>query len=71
MICVIYFLMDMPISLVTDNKKFLKRKLKELLAEISAEPVSKQKEMLDHAFELWRGDNGQLDDILIIGIRCH
>jgi serine phosphatase RsbU (regulator of sigma subunit) len=54
-----------------DNKKFLKRKLKELLAEISAEPVSKQKEMLDHAFELWRGDNEQVDDILIIGIRCH
>lgn len=53
-----------------ENKKFLKRKLIELLAEISTEPVNKQKEMLEQAHELWKGDHEQVDDILIIGIRC-
>jgi serine phosphatase RsbU (regulator of sigma subunit) len=53
-----------------ENKKFLKRKLIELLAEISTEPINKQKEMLEQAHELWKGDHEQVDDILIIGIRC-
>jgi serine phosphatase RsbU (regulator of sigma subunit) len=53
-----------------DNKKFLKRHFKELLAEIYAEPVIKQKELLDLAFETWKGEHEQIDDILVIGIRC-
>jgi len=53
-----------------DNKKFLKRHFKELLAEIYAEPVSKQKDLLDLAFETWKGEHEQIDDILVIGIRC-
>jgi len=37
-----------------NNKKFLKRHLKELLAEISTEPVAKQSDLLEKAFELWK-----------------
>jgi len=53
-----------------NNKKFLKRHLKELLAEISTEPVAKQSDLLEKAFELWKGEYEQVDDILVIGIKC-
>jgi serine phosphatase RsbU (regulator of sigma subunit) len=53
----------------TEGKKFMKRKLKELLGEISVHPIEKQKELLENAHNEWRGNNEQVDDILIIGIR--
>ncbi len=53
-----------------NNKKFLKRHFKELLAEIYMEPINKQRDLLDYAFEAWRGEHEQIDDILVIGIRC-
>jgi serine phosphatase RsbU (regulator of sigma subunit) len=52
-----------------DNKKFLKRHLREYLSQISHLPMNEQKAMLDQNFEQWRGDNEQIDDILIIGVR--
>lgn len=53
-----------------ENKKFLKRNFKELLAQISTLPVQEQKERLDKAFEDWKGEHEQVDDILVIGIKC-
>jgi phosphoserine phosphatase RsbU/P len=53
-----------------DNKKLMKKHFKEHLVEISEEPINKQKDMLDYIFEMWRGQHEQIDDILVIGIRC-
>jgi phosphoserine phosphatase RsbU/P len=53
----------------TEGKKFMKKKFKELLGEISIHPVDKQKELLEKAHNDWRGDGEQVDDILVIGIR--
>jgi len=52
-----------------NGKKFLLKKLNELIASISIEPLSKQKEILDKRFEDWRGNLEQVDDVLVIGIR--
>jgi phosphoserine phosphatase RsbU/P len=53
----------------SEGKKFMKRKFKELLGEISSQPVNVQKELLEKAHNDWRGDGEQVDDILVIGIR--
>lgn len=52
-----------------DRKKFSTKRLKSTLQEISDNSMQKQKEMLNEAFENWKGDEKQIDDILIVGIR--
>jgi serine phosphatase RsbU (regulator of sigma subunit) len=49
--------------------KFKTGNMKKLFVEISAEPMSKQQEILEERFYKWKGDLEQLDDIIIIGIR--
>jgi len=51
------------------GKKFLYKRFKELLIEISDQPMTEQKKMLKEAFESWRGPLEQVDDVLVIGIR--
>jgi len=51
------------------EKKFLTKRLKKLLFEINALSMKKQKEIIKKTYDEWRGDNEQVDDILIIGIR--
>jgi serine phosphatase RsbU (regulator of sigma subunit) len=52
-----------------NEKKFMSAHLKEKLVEISAEPMLRQAEILDSVFEQWRGDNPQVDDVTLIGMR--
>ncbi len=51
------------------NKKIMSKQLKELLIEIADKPMNEQKEILNLFFENWRGENEQIDDITILGIR--
>jgi serine phosphatase RsbU (regulator of sigma subunit) len=51
------------------GKKFKSKHLQEMLISISHHSMSSQKEELDAAFEAWRGELEQLDDVAIIGIR--
>jgi serine phosphatase RsbU (regulator of sigma subunit) len=51
------------------NKKFLTKRFRELLVEISGNPMDKQKEILEKRFLEWKKDVVQVDDILVIGIR--
>lgn len=43
--------------------------LQELLLSIRGEPLIVQKELLDNAFEKWRGNIEQIDDVCVIGIK--
>jgi serine phosphatase RsbU (regulator of sigma subunit) len=52
-----------------DQKKFRSSRLKARLVEISALPMMAQGERLDNLFEEWRGDNPQVDDVAMVGIR--
>ena len=49
--------------------KFKIKRLKELFAEISNKPIAEQKQILDYTITSWMGDEPQLDDILVMGIR--
>lgn len=51
------------------GKKFLYKQFQELLVKISHEKMEDQKRLLYEAFEAWRGDLPQVDDVLVIGIR--
>jgi len=53
----------------TENKKFFALPFRELLKEISSLSSGEQKEILTQKHVGWKGNNEQLDDILIIGIR--
>lgn len=51
------------------GKKFMSKKLRELLESISQKPLTEQKEILEQTFSDWVGDLEQIDDVTVIGIR--
>lgn len=51
------------------GKKFMQKRLKELLVTISSETAATQKEILQTTLREWMGDLEQVDDITIVGIR--
>ncbi len=51
------------------NSKYLSKRFRKLLLEISHLPMAEQKARLDQELEDWKGDKPQTDDILIIGMR--
>jgi serine phosphatase RsbU (regulator of sigma subunit) len=51
------------------GKKFMSKKLKELLLASVHLPVAQQKELLDSTFKNWVGELEQVDDVTVIGIK--
>ncbi len=51
------------------QKKFMTGKLKETLVNIASKPMLEQGQILDRIFEEWKGDNPQVDDVTLIGVR--
>ena len=51
------------------GKKLKTANFKKLLLSIQKESIEKQKQLIDEAFENWRGDLEQLDDVCVIGVK--
>ncbi|MBN8703287.1 MAG: SpoIIE family protein phosphatase [Bacteroidetes bacterium] len=51
------------------GKKFMVGRFRQLLLEVSKQPIDLQKEVINKAFEDWRRTKEQVDDILIWGVR--
>lgn len=51
------------------GKKYKASKMKELLLSIKHESMDRQQELINLAFEKWRGEIEQVDDVCIIGVR--
>jgi len=51
------------------KKKYGTRKFKEFLIQISTEPIQEQKVSIEKEFNDWKGNYGQIDDVLLMGIR--
>ena len=51
------------------GKKFKTSQLKQLLLSLQENTMDKQKELLNEAFNNWKGDEEQVDDVCIIGVR--
>lgn len=51
------------------GKKFTKKRYKELLLSIQHESMSRQKDILERTMDEWLGEQQQIDDVLVMGIR--
>ena len=45
------------------------RQFKQLLENINQKPMNEQHNILNNTFGDWKGDNDQIDDVLVIGMR--
>ena len=52
-----------------DNKKYMIRRFRDFLTEVHQKPMSQQMEILDQEFNDWKGDEEQVDDVIVMGIR--
>ena len=53
------------------GKKFMQNQFRNLLFEIHRKPMPEQKRILDNTIEHWRGNEDQVDDILVMGMRAN
>ncbi len=51
------------------GKKIKKAQIKTILMNHRAKPLSEQKEILEKEFQKWKGNLGQLNDVLLMGIK--
>ena len=51
------------------GKKFKSKPFKKLLLSIQEESLGKQKELIVEAFENWKGNIEQVDDVCVVGVR--
>ena len=52
-----------------DGRKFMVKRFRGLLQEIHQKPMSQQKEILADTLKGWRGNEKQLDDVLVMGFK--
>jgi len=52
-----------------DNKKYKYSRLKDTLLGIHKLPLKEQRKQLEKEYFAWKGDNSQIDDVLLIGYR--
>ncbi|MCB0401305.1 MAG: SpoIIE family protein phosphatase, partial [Flavobacteriales bacterium] len=52
-----------------NGKKMKTVNFKKLLLSVQGESMEKQRQLINEAFENWKGSLDQLDDVCIIGVR--
>jgi hypothetical protein len=53
----------------TGDKKYMRKRFKDYLTGISKQDLAGQNALLKKDFNAWKGNNEQVDDVLVIGIR--
>ena len=53
----------------SENKKLNKSRFKDMLLEMSKSGLHQAKNSIDSYFHNWKGENQQIDDVLVIGAR--
>ena len=51
------------------GKKLKQKRFRELILSIQDSPLAKQLSTIDHFFEQWKGNQEQVDDVCVIGMR--
>ena len=53
------------------RRKYKMRNFKNLLLSVQGEPMARQKELIEAAFEKWKGKQEQIDDVTLFGLKVH
>jgi hypothetical protein len=53
----------------TENRKFMVKNLRTTLENISVMPMTEQKSFLQTTLNNWKGQNKQIDDVMVLGLR--
>jgi transcriptional regulator with GAF, ATPase, and Fis domain len=53
-----------------NDRKLRSNNFKKILLQIHKEPMKKQEELLEKAFNEWKGNTRQIDDVLVVGFRA-
>ena len=53
----------------SNNKKFLNKRFKNLILDISEKPLKKQANLIEENLRDWMGNNPQIDDICVMGLK--
>ncbi len=51
------------------GKKYMKKRFREFLLKISDKSMQEQENLLELEFETWRGEEQQVDDVVVFGVR--
>ena len=51
------------------GKKFMRKQFRQLLIDVNALPMEEQLNVIQKQFDDWRGEQEQVDDVLVIGVR--
>ena len=51
------------------GKKFKYKRFRELFKSVDSLPMKEQKDVIEQAFEQWKGSHEQVDDVCIIGVK--
>jgi serine phosphatase RsbU (regulator of sigma subunit) len=51
------------------GKKFKSRAFKDLLLSVQDKSMEEQKVFINETFESWKGEEGQIDDVVVMGVR--
>ena len=51
------------------GKKFMRRRFRELLIETASLPLVEHEPHLRSRFDAWRGEEEQVDDVLVVSVR--
>ncbi|HEX2921905.1 MAG TPA: SpoIIE family protein phosphatase [Bacteroidales bacterium] len=52
-----------------EGSKFKKAQLKKIVSEIYMKPMAEQKKLIELEFLKWKGNNSQVDDVTVIGVK--
>lgn len=51
------------------GKKFMRSRFKKLLLSIQSKTIRRQRQLINQAFDSWKGDLEQIDDVCVMGVR--
>ena len=55
----------------SEETKYLKSNFKSLLLQASKMPIKVQRDFLKNAFDKWKGNHEQVDDVLVVGFKTN
>ncbi|MBK8806761.1 MAG: SpoIIE family protein phosphatase [Bacteroidales bacterium] len=52
-----------------NNKKFMQKRMQELMVQHYEKPMAEQKQIFEQEYDAWKGDNEQIDDVVLFGFK--